>query len=456
MSCNKLVEVMPPTTSINSGNVYGNDATAIAAITDVYAKISSGSLSGGSILSLNLLPGLSSDELTIYSGSTNNGIHNYYRNSLTSANLSSPDFWFVFYQTIYVTNAAIEELSKSSELTSSIKTQLIGEAKFIRAFCFFYLLNLYGDIPLILSTDYVINSKVKRVAKVEVYNQVISDLKDAKDLLSEQYMNATLLSTTSDRVRPTKWAAMALLARVYLYAGYFAEAESESSTIINNTATFSLTQLKNTFLKSSNEAIWQLQPVNAGWNTEDAKAFILPPSGPDSYIYSVYLSSQLINSIEAGDQRAIEWIRKIAIGGITYFYAYKYKSATYNNPLSEFEMVLRLGEQYLIRAEARVQQNKLNDAKDDLNKIRNRAGLDNTSVNDKTSILSEILRERRIELFTEWGHRWFDLKRTGLINQIMTVVTPVKGGQWDSNWQWYPISREELLNNPNLTQNSGY
>jgi len=119
-------------------------------------------------------------------------------------------------------------------------------------------------------------------------------------------------------------------------------------------------------------------------------------------------------------------------------------------------MVLRLAEQYLIRAEARAQQNNVGGAQSDLNTIRTRAGLPNTTANDKTSLLAAIIHERQVELFSEWGHRWLDLKRSGNLDAMMAVVAPAKGATWSSNWQWYPIPSYEIVQDPNLVQNPGY
>ena len=92
----------------------------------------------------------------------------------------------------------------------------------------------------------------------------------------------------------------------------------------------------------------------------------------------------------------------------------------------------------------------------DLNVIRQRAGLTNTTATGQQAILNAILHERQVEFFTEWGHRWFDLKRTGNVNAVMSVVTPQKGGIWNANWALYPIPISEITLNPNLKQNPGY
>ena len=120
---------------------------------------------------------------------------------------------------------------------------------------------------------------------------------------------------------------------------------------------------------------------------------------------------------------------------------------------SEYYMVLRLTEQYLIHAEASAEQNKLADAIADINLIRRRAGLpDLPDSLDQAQTLSAIMQERRIELFAEWGHRWLDLKRTG---QADAVLGPIKT-TWQTNAQLYPIPLSELQSDSKLTQNAGY
>jgi hypothetical protein len=135
-------------------------------------------------------------------------------------------------------------------------------------------------------------------------------------------------------------------------------------------------------------------------------------------------------------------------------------TSTLTANMKEYFMVLRLGEQYLIRAEARAKLGNSGGAQSDLNSIRNRAGLANYSgATDQTSLVTAILNERRHELFSEWGNRWFDLKRTGNIDAVMSVVTPQKSKgttSWQSFQQLYPIPITELQLAPNITQTNGY
>lgn len=458
--CKKFVEVPPPTSSLSGADVYTNNSTAIAVLTGIYANMSESNLFGdGYTSSISLELGLCSDELTLYSVNPGTGAEFLYTNSLSPSSPYTPNYWSQIYSTLFICNAAIEGLTASGSLTPAVKQQIMGEAKFMRALCYFYLVNLYGDVPLITGTDYNVNRLLPRAPSDSVYQQMISDLKDAQNLLSPNYLDGTLLQTTTERVRPTKWAAAALLARVYLYTGNWVSAESEADTVINNTSLYSLTSLDNVFLKNSSEAIWQLQPINVGQNTGDALAFFISADGLGSNGYGdVYLSNQQLNSFEPGDQRRADWVDSTIVNGTTntYYYAYKYKVNTLNAPVTEYVMALRLGEQYLIRAEARAEQGNIAGSQADLNTIRNRAGLPNTTANDKESLLKAILHERQVELFTEWGQRWFDLKRTNTVDSVMSVVEPQKGGIWNSDLQLFPIPLYDLQHDPNLVQNAGY
>ena len=457
-ACTKFVQVDPPKTQITSNTVYSNNTTAAASMTGIYGTMMStpGNLAGGNA-SISLDCGLTADELKNYY-STDITFSQFYANSLQSSSNGNSNnyFWQEIYTEIHLANAVLEGVAGSAGVTASMKQQLSGEAKFIRAFLHFYAVNLYGDVPLVLTTDYLTNNSIHRSTKAQVYQQIVQDLKDAQANLSDKFLDPSGISTT-ERVRPNKGAATALLARVYLYLGDWVNAEAQATAVISNTTSYALdSDLTQVFLKNSTEAIWQLQPVFPNFNTFDAYFFVLT-AAPGTSQLPAAVSSNLLNTFEAGDNRLTNWIGNITDGGTTYYYPFKYKVNVPNQPMTEYLMVLRLAEQYLIRAEARAQQNNSAGAVSDLNVIRNRAGLANYSGStDQASLLKEILHERQVELFTEWGHRWFDLKRTGLIDGVMSTVTPLKGGTWSPNWALFPLPLSETQVNPNLVQNPGY
>jgi starch-binding outer membrane protein, SusD/RagB family len=457
-SCRKFVQVGPPASGIGNSTVYANDLTAAAAETGIYDNMiaSDGGLSTGP-RSLSCYGGMAADEFKDYNSSTL--FSGVYTNTLSPANTY---FWPELFSEIYDANSVLAGLAGSSAITTAENQQLTGEAKFMRAFLHFYGTNLFGDFPLVTTTNYQQNNTIARSPQATVYQQVVADLTAAQNLLPDNFVEPTGGIVTTERVRPNKWAATALLARVYLYEASWDSADMEATAVINNSTLFSLdSSLNNVFLANNNEAIWQLQPVVPGYNTWDAYYFVLT-STPGSSSLPVALDTGLVNTFEAGDRRLANWVGEFASGGTTYYYPYKYKLNAYvgnTTAPAEYLMVLRLAEQYLIRAEARAQEGNLQGAAADLNFIRNRAGLGSTTVTTQTDLLTAIYHERRVELFTEWGHRWFDLNRTGTLNAVMGSpgnVCQRKGGSWNPDWALFPIPASEITLNPKLGQNPGY
>ncbi|MBW8685574.1 RagB/SusD family nutrient uptake outer membrane protein [Chitinophaga rhizophila] len=460
-SCKKLIEVDPPINEIIGSEIYSSNTTAISVLTGIYTSMSSNGIFNGE-QSVSIRPGLSADEL-IPVINASSILTLIYHNSLT--NNGDQLYWSELYAYLYRINSAIEGISASVALTTDVKKRLLAEAKFLRAFMYFYLVNFYGSVPLLLSTDKNINVIAPREPMVNLYAQMINDLKEAQGDLSDQYLNADLITNTSERIRPNKFAVSALLARVYLYNQNWALAEQEASKVIDNTAMYMLENPKNVFLKGSREAIWQLQPVNLNQNTIDAEVLVLAPTelnprGGPTESRPFYLSQSLLKNYSFEDQRRVNWIDSVVSDGIVYYYPFKYK-AYLPQERTEYLTVLRLAEQYLIRAEARAQMNRIggsNSAMDDINIIRTRAGLSDIVASSKEEVLDIILKERRKELFTEWGHRWFDLKRTGNVDMVMQKVAIDKGIVWNSYKALYPIPVQDIQRNPSLRghQNPGY
>jgi len=445
VSCSKFLDVGTPSNSIVSESVYQSSYSAAGVLTGMYPDFYN-FLSG---TELYFKCSLMADDFTLYSQVF--GLDDYYANSYGT----NGEFWSRIYSFLYRVNSAIEGLNTSNGLPIEVKRQLLGESYFIRAFCYFYLVNLYGDVPLLTNSDYKENSNKSRTLVKDVFDAIIKDLLSAKEMLSDEYLEADIETISLDRVRPNKDVAAALLSRVYLYKKDWALAEMESSSIISKTSKYDVVTLGEVFLKNSNESIWQLQPSNlVGFNTSDARVFVLI-NGPDG-AHPVYLSSSLLNGFEESDLRKSMWIGTSIVGSETYCYPFKYKLYRNEDIDGEYLTIFRLAEQYLIRSEARLQNNNINGALDDLNVIRKRAGLEPIKGKNKDSILYSILQERRCEFFSEGGHRWFDLKRLGWIDNIMPQACVQKGGQWIAYKQLLPIPVGDLRLNPNLTQNPGY
>lgn len=441
-SCESFVEVELPKSQLTNQAVFEEYETAEAALKDIYASIRSTGVLTGSGGGISNQMGNYTDELTSVE-KPNNPSLGFYNNAVLPTNTYAAIYWNASYNQIYVANAVIEGVAKSEALSGTQKKQLHAEALFIRSLLHFYLANLFGDVPYITETDFKKNSTAFRTTVPDIYENIIKDLEDAAESLPVSY-------PSEQRVRPNKLAVKALLSRVYLYNKSYAEASNTASAVINELELYSLEpDITKVFLIDSSETIWQLQAGNTGLNTLEASFFVFN-SGPPS---QVSLSANLVNSFSADDQRHLNWIRRVTNGTSAWYHAFKYKENNSTSSSKEYSVIFRLAEQYLIRAEARAEQGDLIGAKEDLNKVRNRAGLENTQAVTKQEILSAVLRERRWELFTEFGHRFFDLKRNG---ELDNVLTGVKIG-WKSTNILLPVPQTELSANRNLLpQNPGY
>ncbi|MET3032991.1 RagB/SusD family nutrient uptake outer membrane protein [Flavobacterium johnsoniae] len=439
LSCDSFVEVDLPKSQLTSTAVFRDYASANAAMADVYSKMRDVGMLTGGLYGLSVQLGNYTDELTFY-GSPTSPTASFFANTILPSNSTISLLWNNTYNQIYETNAILNGV-EGTYLNIQQRTQLGGEAYFVRGLLHFYLLQLYGPIPYIKSTDYKQNSETSRLPVEKVYQYIIEDLKKAEQMLSQQY-------SSTERTRPNSLTAKALLAKIYLYQGAWDEADRMSSSIIENSLYKIEVNLNKVFLKNSTETIWQFMPASASKNTDDAVNYIFV-SGPPPLMS---LSESLVNSFSAEDQRKSMWIASLTSQSGKWYYANKYKESKPTTPSREYTIIMRLSEQYLIRAEARVYLQNLTGAVDDLNKIRNRAGIRNVTEGTAEEILEYILSERRKELFTENGHRFFDLKRTGKLD---TELGNKPG--WKSSYELLPIPETEITLNPNLKpQNTDY
>jgi hypothetical protein len=237
----------------------------------------------------------------------------------------------------------------------------------------------------------------------------------------------------------------------------------QANSIIENSALYNLSSdFKDIFLTNSSEAIWQLQQINNGitYNATPDGYLLIPRVLNSTYPPTFYLTNTILNSFDSGDLRKTEWIESTIYRGVKYYFPYKYKmgvsQTTVGGDYTEYYMVFRLAEQYLIRAEAEANgaAGGIPAAIDDINIIRHRANLsDYSGPSDKDSVLNAIMHENQIEFFSEWGHRWLDLKR---LNKAVDIIHTNKNISISNNALLYPIPLNELISNPNLTQNPGY
>jgi hypothetical protein len=443
IACSDFVAVDIPKQQLSTAAVFNNSGNVEAALRGVYIKMRDQGLLTASGLNSNM--GFYTDALDNYAFGASES--NSFQNHTLLSNNSIIEFWWgSAYAQIYAANAIIEGLEHSEALTLEEIDHYKGEALFIRGYLHFLLMALFGDIPYITTTDYTENTTVSRAPQAAVYSQILIDLNLAAALLPDEDMSG-------ERVRPYQAVAEAVLARVYLYNEQWDMAEVASDKVITQFGALE-PDLNKVFLKDAPGTIWQFKSEGDGRNTIDGALAIFITGPPTNWA----LTDDLFFAFEPPtvyqrDHRQSEWISTVSDGTTTWRHAFKYKERDNTDTSREYQIQLRLAEQYLIRAEARAHLGDISGAQADINAIRNRAGLGDTSAATLKALLDAILQERRVELFTEGGHRWFDLKRMG---KAAEVLAPIKPG-WRDTDVLLPIPEAELLSNPNLLpQNDGY
>lgn len=456
-SCDKALEADIPRGKFVSDVIFQNDELAEAAMRGVYSSMTYNTLGTPFLAGFTATFSLWSDEYEKTTYSPNQKLT--FENNLAPNNAVVSSFWNALYSYVYQANMVNDNVASSPKLSNHIKQKLTAESRFIRALAFFYLANIYGDVPLVLSSDYSKNAKLSVSSKQEVINQVIDDLKYAKENLSKDTYTAV-----GNRFRANRWVATALLSRVYLYEKNWQAAEREATEIIEQNSLFTLESLENVFLTSSREAIWALQNSSTQITTNDAVSIQGMPNSNSFFIFSPYTLQQF----NPTDQRKIKWTK--TIGNTTAQYKFK----TYTNLAggkSEAPMVFRLAEQYLIRAEARAMQaGKMEGAIADVDAIRIRAGAvgdnlgNHADVSFKTiaysmpdieqnELVKIIYLERIRELFGEFGHRWFDAARA---EEDLHGFFEGRKPNMRAAKKYFPIPQIEIERNGNLKQREDY
>lgn len=451
--CSKMIEIDPPLGETSSITVFRSDATSRSALSGLYSGLSSSQTQSNL---LTLYTSLAADDLRFLG--TVASYDDYIFNNLDPVLTTSLNSVFnELYASINRANSIITGLETTTGTSAAVRKQIIAEAKFLRAYCFFHLVNLFGDVPLVNSTNTAVTAFLPRTPVAEVYTAIISDLTYAKDSLRTDYS-----ASANDRSNANRFAAAALLARVHLYTGNMAEAENNATEVISNTALYELipatSMRRGVFVKNNREAIFHFLPYIASTNgyTNEGANFI--PATYSATTINWSLREELWNTFDDLDLRKRNWIQDTTLSGVRFHIPFKYKNATQAlaaaSGVVECPIVLRLSEQFLIRAEARMRKSApdATGALSDLNMVHTRAGLDALTITDPTALLNEIYSEKRKEFFCELGHRWYDLKRTNRANVVLGALKST----WTATDALFPIPQTARDANPNLSQNPGY
>lgn len=344
--------------------------------------------------------------------------------------------WTEGYETINLVNNILASLSV---VDAADQSGIEAEAKFIRAAIYFDLVNLFGKtyvdgtpssnpgVPIIKDPTSAITPEldVSRNSVEDVYQAIISDLTFARDNLPE-----------TNGFRATTYAASGLLSRVYLMQENYSAAQQEADRVIESGLFSLLNDYSAVFNQPGNtpEDIFTIEVTSQDGVNDFITFYASPDNGGRG---DIDIREAHLDKYEDGDQRKDAFY--IDENGITRTNKWV-QNASQDGNIN----VIRLSEMYLTRGEARFRSGDLAGAVEDLNVIRERAGL--TKWDESSITLDGILNERRLELAFE-GHLFRDMKRT---------KRDIQGIPFNADRLVYPIPQRELDVNPNLTQNPGY
>jgi hypothetical protein len=438
-SCENLVEVSNPTNQLGTVQVFEDVQTANAALAGLYAGLRDQSLiSGAGYYTIGTLAASYADDLDCYNNDQN-GFMDIYRNQQQQTNTVISNLWNTAYQQVYYANSIIHGAEQSTTLSAEDKNQLKGEALVVRSLLYFYLQQLFGDIPYTTGIDYEYNRSLSKMGSTALMEQLETDLKEAVSILEDNYRNA-------QRIYPNRKVAELVLAKVYLCEQKYQQAEQLAAGILQSPLYQFQPDLNEVFHYTSSHILWQLSPQNSGDATKEASFYYFSDAAPTAYT----LTPDLVGSFADNDLRKQDWMTPVSFNGDTWYRPYKYKNLSGTNT-NEYSVVFRLEEVYFIMAEALAKQNGVDDALPYLNATRERAGLSALTSLSTDDFMNELLAEKRREFFTEFGHRFFDLKRLGRLDELKAVKP-----NWEDFKSLWPLPQNELLLNANLhPQNPG-
>ncbi len=438
-SCENLVEVNDPSNQLGTPQVFEDVQTANAALAGLYAGLRDQSvITGGSYSGAGALLGSYTDDLDCYYYDQN-GVVDIYRNQQLETNTVVDNLWNAAYEQVYEANSIIEGAKNSTALSGTDKNRIQGEALLVRSLIYFYLQQLFGDIPYTASLDYEYNRNLSRTDAAAVLEQLVTDLKEAADLLEDDYRDA-------ERIYPNRKVAGLLLARIYLTQEEWEQAGQTAENILQSPLYGFQPDLDEVFHKSGSHILWQLKPENSGDATSEASFYYFSGAAPNAYT----LTQDLAGTFADNDLRKQAWMTEASFNGESWYRPYKYKNRSDNT--KEYSVVFRLAEVYFIMAEALAKQDRVDEALPYLNASRERAGQAALTSLPAGDFITELLAEKRREFFTEFGLRFLDLKRLGRLDDL-SAVKP----NWEDYRRVWPLPQNELLLNPNLyPQNAGY
>ncbi|MFE7088408.1 RagB/SusD family nutrient uptake outer membrane protein [Sphingobacterium spiritivorum] len=437
-SCNKFLD-RDPMGQIAQDQFFNSETNANAAVLGAYRTMMNSFSFGQSIV---IVPEFSAGHVR-HSASFPE-YQNFAEHKIQAINPWTANMWQAVYATINAANQIIEEVPNMTPamITGEKKNIFVGEAKFIRALNYFFLVRAFNKVPLKLTyTKEGDNFDIPESGKEAIYTQIVNDLTEAVAALPQANPN----TGDAAKGRASYWAAKALLAKVYLYQAAFTNDYKKAADLANEiitTAGFGLVTDFSTIwtTQNTNEAIFEIQfddqatnPLAAVANDNASVLFF----AKDSTIQDLY-SPQ--------DKRRAFTVKK---GSKNNYFMGKFPNFS---PASQNLTVIRLAEIYLIHAEAqaRVDNSVSTAAYNSLKAVQDRAGVTVpiSTYSNLEAFITAVQEEKEKELMFE-GETWFDYSRTKLALRKYDTLT-------DERYLLYPIPSAQIALGTGLTQNPGY
>jgi hypothetical protein len=387
--------------------------------------------------------------------------------NITLANSFINAVWNLSFRIISRSNNIIAKMD-DIDLSDNLRDQYRGEALFLRAYSYFNLVRLFGDVPIVTvafrSPTEVAEFDMSRKPVSEVYDLIISDLLEASNNLDD-------VSGLS-KSRASTGASKTLLGKVYLTLSDYSSAATILKEVID--MDYSLATDYQTLFTNDNdelgESIFEVKYLSGNIGEGNSFSSIFTPPLFNMAIFPgnmngsgrINPTSDIADSYEVGDLRRIASIEDsvLTLDGTYEQYKYGLKFVDFTTGLGGDGGInytaLRFADVLLMYAEA-LNDSNTPEAHTYLNMVRERAGLDALDGLSKNDFALALEQERRLEFFLE-GHRWFDLVRTGRAQTVMNSYFTNNGLNFsvEDHELLMPVPQRELDINPNLKQNPGY
>lgn len=376
------------------------------------------------------------------------------------------DYWKLNYGGIIQCNTVVDK-TPSIDADDALKSRIIGEALFLRAYYHFLLVQVFGPVPMITEIQPPDEVKVPRTPVDQIYTQIIQDCQVASGLLPVQYSSA-------DVGRATRGAALALMAKTFLYQKNWQEVINTVDQIKALGIYSLMPDYMDNFRENTQnnaESVWEIQHANLELGVgNNLNQWWASKKITDGYGFCE-VTQEFVDVFEPGDPRLLFTVaqRDEAYFGVIYkpsFSSTGFSPRKYLQPVEEVTQksdgdinytAIRYSEILLWEAEALAELGRTTEAQIPLEEVRVRAraqavdpstALPMITTTDATEMIEAVRHERRVELGFEM-HRFFDLVRWGIASQVLEDF------QTDKN-EVFPIPQTELDLNPMLDQNPGY